>query len=72
MYSMCMSRTNIDNDDKACEDVERRFRIKTKKDTVNFTLRKLASRPSTVEKARRLRGSGWEGNLEEMRSSKSL
>ena len=64
-----MSRTNIDIDDEACAEVMRRFRLATKRDAVNFALRTLAAEPLTVDEARGLRGSGWDGDLEEMRKS---
>ncbi len=66
-----MSRTNIDIDDEACDVVMQRYRLATKREAVNFALRTLAGEPLTLEKARRLRGSGWEGDLEEMRATRS-
>ena len=65
-----MSRTNIDVDDEACAEVMRRFRLATKREAVNFALRTLAAEPLSVEEARRLRGSGWQGDLDELRSSR--
>ena len=62
-----MARTNIDIDEKACAEVMRRYRLATKKEAVNFALRLLAAEPLSLDEARRLRGSGWEGDLEEMR-----
>ena len=35
---------------------------------VNFALRTVAAEPLGVEEARRLRGSGWEGDLDELRT----
>lgn len=67
----CMSRTNIDIDDVACAEVMRRFQLATKRDAVNFALRTLAAEPLTVDEARGLRGSGWDGDLEEMRKSRT-
>ena len=66
-----MSRTNIDIDDVAVATVMRRYHLETKKDAVNFALRTVASEPLTVEEARLMRGSGWEGDLDEMRESRS-
>jgi Arc/MetJ family transcription regulator len=65
-----MSRTNIDVDDEACAEVMRRYRLATKREAVNFALRTLAAEPLSVEEARRLRGSGWQGDLDELRSSR--
>lgn len=68
---MCMARTNIDLDDEACRVVMRRYRLATKREAVNFALRTLAAEPLEVDEARRLRGSGWVGDLEEMRAGRS-
>ena len=71
VYDMCMSRTNIDIDDESCAAIMRRYRLTSKREAVNLALRMLASEPLSPEQARRLRGSGWAGNLEEMRSSRA-
>ena len=71
VYHRCMSRTNIDIDDEACDVVMQRYRLATKREAVNFALRSLAGEPLSLEKARRLRGSGWEGDLEEMRAART-
>ena len=39
--------------------------------TVNFALRMVAAEPLSVGEARRLRGTGWEGDLETMRGSRA-
>lgn len=71
MYSWCMSRTNIDIDEKACAEVMRRYNLTTKRDAVNFALRTLAAEPLTVDEARGLRGSGWDGDLDDMRKGRT-
>ncbi len=71
-YSMCMSRVKIDIDDNACARIMRRFQLKSRQEAVNLALRKLAGEAVTVEEARQLRGSGWEGNLEAMRKNRKL
>ena len=72
VYGMCMSRTNIDIDDEACAAVMRRYRLVSKREAVNLALRTLAAEPLSVDEARRLRGSGWEGDLDEMRRGRAL
>lgn len=67
VYSTHMTRTNIDIDDEACAEVMRRFRLATKREAVNFALRRLAAESLGIDEARRLRGSGWEGDLAELR-----
>jgi Arc/MetJ family transcription regulator len=66
-----MSRTNIDLDDEACRAVMERYQFSTKRDAVNFALRTVAAEPLGIDEARRLRGSGWDGDLDEMRSSRA-
>ena len=65
-----MSRTNVDIDDQACAVVMRRYGLATKRDAINFALRKLAAEPASVDDARALRGIGWEGNLRAMRANR--
>ena len=72
MYWECMSRATVDIDDIACAEVMRRYRLTTKRDAINHALRALAAEPLGVEDARRLRGSGWEGDLDAMRPDAGL
>jgi Arc/MetJ family transcription regulator len=65
-----MARTNIDIDEDACATVMRRYGLRTKRDAVNFALRELATEIS-VKHARQLKGSGWDGDLDEMRASRA-
>lgn len=66
-----MSRTNIDVDDDACRVVMERYHLTTKRDAVNFALRTMAAEPLGLDAARRLRGSGWDGDLDEMRAART-
>lgn len=66
-----MTRTNIDIDDSACLAVMERFQLDSKRDAVNLALRKLAAEPLDVDDARRLRGTGWDGDLDEMRAGRT-
>ena len=66
-----MSRTNIDIDEAACLAVMERFQLPTKREAVNLALRRLAGEALDLEAARRLRGSGWDGDLDEMRTSRA-
>jgi Arc/MetJ family transcription regulator len=65
-----MSRTTIDLDDDACRAVMDRYQLSTKRDAVNFALRTLAAAPLDLDAARRMRGSGWDGDLDRMRTSR--
>jgi Arc/MetJ family transcription regulator len=66
-----MSRTNIDIDEEACRVVMQRYHLATKREAVNFALRTVAREPLSLDKARALRGTGWDGDLEEMRASRA-
>jgi Arc/MetJ family transcription regulator len=63
-----MARTNIDIDEDTCLIVMQRYNLSTKKEAVNFALRAIAGEAVSIEEARRLRGSGWDGDLEQMRT----
>jgi Arc/MetJ family transcription regulator len=66
-----MSRTNVDIDDRACAEVMRRYELGTKREAVNLALRTLAGQTLDVDGARGLRGSGWDGDLEQLRSART-
>jgi Arc/MetJ family transcription regulator len=66
-----MSRTNIDIDDDACATVMERYHLASKRDAVNYALRLVAGEALELGAARALRGSGWEGDLDEVRSSRT-
>jgi Arc/MetJ family transcription regulator len=67
-----MSRTNIDIDDDACRTVMKRYQFSSKRDAINFALRSVAGEPLSVEEARQLRGSGWDGDLDQVRASRTI
>ena len=64
-----MSRTNIDIDDRLIDRVMVRYDLKTKREAVDFALRKLDVEPMTVDEMLAMEGSGWEGDLDSMRSA---
>lgn len=63
-----MSRITLDLDDQACAEVMRRYGFATKREAVNYALRTLAAQPASLDEARALRGSGWDGDLDAMRT----
>ena len=71
VYSMHMAGTNIDIDDEACTEVMRRYRLATKREAVNLALRMVAEEPLGPDEAKELRGSGWDGDLDEVRSGRA-
>jgi Arc/MetJ family transcription regulator len=48
-----------------------RYHLSTKREAVNLALRLLAAEALTIDDARAMRGSGWEGDLGELRSSRA-
>ena len=67
-----MARTNIDIDDELVTEVMRRFRVKSKREAVDLALRRLVGTPVSRNFLLGLEGVGWEGDLDEMRSAKSV
>jgi len=63
-----MGRTNIDLDDELVAEVMRRYNLKTKREAVDFALRRLVGLKITTEDILSLRGIGWEGDLDEIRN----
>lgn len=66
-----VSNEDMGGDDQACAAVMRRYRLANKSAAVNFALRRLSAESVSVEEARALRGTGWEGDLDLMRSGRS-
>ena len=71
MHTWCMSRTKVDIDDEACADIMHRYGLSTKSESINLALRTLADKPLSIDEARRLRGLGWEGDLDGVRRSRA-
>jgi Arc/MetJ family transcription regulator len=67
-----MTRTNIDIDDVLVAEVMRRYGLSTKKEAVDLALRRLAGPPVTKEFLLSLRGTGWDGDLAEIRGSDAV
>jgi len=65
-----MARTNVDVDEEACAWVMRQYRLKSKREAINFALRQLVIEPMTHEEVLAMQGTGWEGDLEEMRRTR--
>jgi Arc/MetJ family transcription regulator len=61
-------RTNIDIDDELIGRAMRVYGLKTKREAVDLALRRLVAEPFDLKAARAMRGSGWSGDLTEMRS----
>jgi Arc/MetJ family transcription regulator len=64
-----MARTNVDIDEDACRSVMNRYGLTTKRAAVNFALREVAGVLS-LEDARQMQGTGWDGDLDEFRGAR--
>ena len=71
VYASLMSSTNKDIDDEACAAIMKRYRMAAKRGAVDFALRFPASEAFRLEEARGMRGSGWDGDLGEMRERRT-
>ena len=65
-----MGRTNVVVDDALVERVMRLYGLKTKREAIDYALRKVAGQPDAYRTILELEGAGWEGDLEEMRASR--
>ena len=63
-----MARTNIELDEALIAAAMKRFGLKTKREVVDLALRRLVGPPLTPEFLAGLRGLGWDGDLDALRS----
>lgn len=63
-----MGRTNIDIDDEVIRRVQAGYGLRTKREAVDFALRRLLAEPFTRQEALAAEGSGWDGDLDELRA----
>ncbi len=71
LHDWQMARIHIDIDEEACASVMARFHLSSKREAVNFALRTMAAEVQSAEEARSLRGSGWNGDLDTIRSGRA-
>ncbi|MGH2711367.1 MAG: type II toxin-antitoxin system VapB family antitoxin [Actinomycetota bacterium] len=65
-----MGRTNVVVDDELLDRVMSLYGLPTKREAIDFALRRLAGdRNYSARDALELEGTGWEGDLPEMRDS---
>ncbi len=72
VYGGVVTRTNLDIDDDLVERVMRRYRLASKRAAVELALRRLVGEPLTRDEALALEGSGWAGDLAELRSTRPV
>jgi Arc/MetJ family transcription regulator len=62
-----MGRTNIELNDALVERVMRRYGLTTKRAAVDLALHRLDLEPMSRDDAIKMRGTGWDGDLEQLR-----
>lgn len=65
---VCVARTNIDIDEQLIAQVLALYGLRTKRDAVDFALRRLLVEPMTRQEALSMEGAGWSGDLGELRA----
>lgn len=70
VYSGVVSRTNIEIDDDLVERAMRRYRLPSKRAAVDLALRRLVGEPMSREEALAAEGTGWAGDLDELRATR--
>lgn len=66
-----MGRTNVVVDEELVERARRLYGLRTKREIIDFALRRLVGGDEKPwHAALALEGSGWEGDLDDMRSSR--
>jgi Arc/MetJ family transcription regulator len=69
VYDGAVARTNIEIDDQLVDRAMRVYRLRSKREAVDFALRRLIDEPMSYDEALSMEGSGWAGDLEELRSA---
>jgi Arc/MetJ family transcription regulator len=67
-----VARTNIEINEELVRRVMDRYDLKTKREAVDLALRRLDREPMSLDEALAMEGSGWEGDLEELRASRQI
>ena len=67
VYLAAMTRTNIEIDDVLVDRAMRLYRLRSKREAVDLALRKLVGEPMGREEALETEGTGWAGDLGEIR-----
>jgi Arc/MetJ family transcription regulator len=69
---MNMTRTNIEIDDNLVGRAMRLYRLRSKREAVDLALRRLVGEPMSREEILATEGSGWGGDLDEIRSHQEI
>ncbi|MGA7705658.1 MAG: type II toxin-antitoxin system VapB family antitoxin [Solirubrobacteraceae bacterium] len=63
-----MARTNLEIDEDLVVRAMRLYRLRSKREAVDLALRRLVGEPMSRQEALAMEGTGWAGDLSEMRS----
>ncbi len=72
VYNGVVTRTNIEIDEELIERVMRIYRLRSKREAVDYALRKLVPEPMTRKEMLAMEGTGWGGNLDEIRPAEEV
>jgi Arc/MetJ family transcription regulator len=67
-----MARTNIEIDDLLIDRAMRLYRLRSKREAVDLALRRLVGEPMSREEVLATEGSGWGGDLAEVRAGEEI
>ena len=67
-----VTRTNIEIDDELVGRAMRVYRLRSKREAVDFALRRLVGEPMDRQEALAMEGTGWAGDLTEIRSADEI
>lgn len=68
VYKGVMTRTNVEIDDVLIDRAMRLYRLRSKREAVDLALRRLVGEPMGRDEALAAEGTGWAGDLAEVRS----
>jgi Arc/MetJ family transcription regulator len=68
VYTGAVTRTNIEIDDVLVDRAMRLYRLRSKREAVDLALRRLVGEPMSRAEALATEGTGWDGDLDEIRS----
>lgn len=66
-----MARTNVDVDEELVSEAMRRYGLPSKRAAIDLALRRLVGEAMTRDEALEMEGTGWEGDLDELRASRA-
>jgi Arc/MetJ family transcription regulator len=72
VYSFPMTRTNIEIDDLLIDRAIRLYRLRSKREAVDLALRKLVGETMSRKEVLATEGTGWAGDLAEIRSREEI